>query len=70
MADERTLTDADAEAIAKKLKEQLANELKLEVGGGVLAFVRTWTMRLMIAGMIYFAAVSQGWVSPPQLPHN
>lgn len=70
MADERTLTDADAEAIAKKLKEQLANELKLEVGGGVLAFVRTWAMRLMIAGMIYFAAVSQGWVSPPHLPHN
>ena len=70
MTDDRTLTDADVEAIAKKLKEQLATELKLEVGGGVLAFVRTWTVRLMIAAMIYFAAVSQGWVTPPHMPHN
>lgn len=69
MTEERTLTDADAEAIARKLKEQLAKELKLEVGGGVLGFVRTWTVRLLIAGMIYFAAVAQGWVSPPTL-HN
>lgn len=78
MTEKRTLTDPDvaalaealAEPVAQKLKEQLATELKLEVGGGVIKFLRTWMLRLMIAGMIYFAAVSQGWVSPPHIPHN
>lgn len=70
MSEDRTLTDADVKAIAKEMKDLLATELKLEVGGGVLAFIRTWTVRLMIAAMIYFAAVSQGWVTPPHMPHN
>ena len=45
-----TLTEADAEMIAEKLRERLAVDLKLEVGSAVLRWARKliWTLLLML----------------------
>ena len=45
-----TITEADAELIADKLRERLAMDLKLEVGGAVLRWIRKvgWTLMLVL----------------------
>lgn len=48
----RTITDADAQAIADALREQLAKEFKLEVGNSVIV----WAKKALIGALIIFAA--------------
>lgn len=49
---ERTITEADAELIAEKLREQLSKDLKLEVGNVVIKWLRKtfWSVLLVVIG--------------------
>lgn len=50
---DRKITDADAKAIAAELKQQIMEDFKLEVGSGVLV----WVKRALVVFLIYLAVV-------------
>ncbi|WP_143040705.1 hypothetical protein [Paraburkholderia caballeronis] len=56
MNEERTLTDADVEALAAKLEENIARRLYLNVGKGVLAVAWKW----VVLGVIMLGAYGAG----------
>ena len=56
MSNERTLTDADVEAIALKVKDLIMRDLQLETGKTVW----TWIKRVVIAMLVYAALVGAG----------
>ena len=51
--DNRNITDSDAKAIATELKKQIMEDFKLEVGAGVLI----WVKRAVIVLLLYLAVV-------------
>ena len=55
----RTLSDADVEAIAKRLESRLADRFVKGAGTGALAFVKRLIMWAIIA--LFGYAVAHGW---------
>lgn len=55
---ERTITEADAELIADKLRDRLAKDLQLEVGGAVIKWIRKVALTLVL--MIFAYGIGTG----------
>lgn len=59
--DERTLTEDDVKAIVSELKSQLVKDFQIEVGKGVLGWVRRAAVLLLILLAVYGFSKT-GWL--------
>ena len=53
MSDDRNLTDTDVEAIVAELKRQLVADFQLEVGKGLLGWVKKIFWWLLLLAAVY-----------------
>lgn len=53
MSGERNLTEADVEAIVTELKSQIVNDFQLEVGRGLLGWVKKALFWLLLLAAVY-----------------
>lgn len=53
MDDNRSLTDADVEAIVARLKAQLVNDFYGEIGKGVWALIKKWLLAVALILAVY-----------------
>lgn len=53
MSDDRNLTDTDVEAIVAELKRQLVADFQLEVGKGMLGWVKKVFWWLLLIAAVY-----------------
>jgi len=56
---QRTLTDADVDAIAQRLENRLADRLVRGAGNGALGLLKRLVLALVLIGAGY--ALSHGW---------
>jgi hypothetical protein len=61
VAENRTLTDGDVRAIVSGIKEEIAKDLKLEVGGALLRWLKAAFFGLIIAGAVWGFAHANGY---------
>lgn len=61
MSEERSLTDDDVKAIVAELKTQLVHDFQMEVGKGVLSWVKRAAILLLILAAIYGFSKT-GWL--------
>jgi hypothetical protein len=57
----RTLSDADIDAIALRLKEHFVKDFYTDIGRGVWGTVRKGLVWIILAGCVYFAAKGQSF---------
>lgn len=60
MSDDRNLTDADVKAVAEEVRRGLIEELHLEVGKGVIGWIKKVVTAALIVAALYLYSIVNG----------